>query len=101
MDIAVEDLFARSANILAQARATREVITLQRRHSPVRRLIRLASGGSDAAPSDAERRSLARAAMTEGRIPKHAADSTWGGPGLGAPCTICKLSISWREQEIE
>ena len=36
-------------------------------------------------------REKARAVVHDGQLPARQPDRTWGGPGVGAPCTVCEL----------
>ena len=40
-------------------------------------------------------------AMQTGRIPSRQPDRTWGGPGVGAACTVCDLPIGKDQLEFE
>jgi hypothetical protein len=46
-------------------------------------------------------REKARAVIREGKMPKGAPDRTWGGPGVGAPCSVCGLPVTKDEKEFE
>jgi hypothetical protein len=46
-------------------------------------------------------REQARAAIRNGKLPNRAPDRTWGGPGVGAPCTVCELPVTKGEMEFE
>jgi hypothetical protein len=46
-------------------------------------------------------REKAREAIQAGELPSRRADRTWGGPGIGAPCTICRATVTRDEMEIE
>jgi hypothetical protein len=46
-------------------------------------------------------RERARAVVEEGKLPSRAPDRTWGGPGVGAICTICGLPVKRDEMEFE
>ena len=46
-------------------------------------------------------RTLARAEMETGRLPKHGPERIWGGPGGGAPCALCGKTIGNEEMEFE
>jgi len=52
-------------------------------------------------PDEAHLRERARAAVESGKIPARDPDRTWGGPGVGATCTICGLSVSKQQTELE
>ena len=40
-------------------------------------------------PDEPRLRKQARAVVESGKLPSRSPDRTWGGPGVGAPCTIC------------
>jgi hypothetical protein len=44
---------------------------------------------------------IAREAVRSGKLPSRAPDHTWGGPGSGALCGICGVSIGEEETELE
>jgi hypothetical protein len=46
-------------------------------------------------------RQKARTALQEGKLPKRQPDRMWGGPGVGARCSVCDLPISKYEMEFE
>ena len=46
-------------------------------------------------------REKARAAVQDGKIPSRRPDRTWGGPGVGAICSICGLPVRSSEMEFE
>jgi hypothetical protein len=46
-------------------------------------------------------RAKARLVVRQGKLPRRSPDRTWGGPGVGAPCTICELPITKDEMEFE
>jgi hypothetical protein len=46
-------------------------------------------------------REQARAAARYGKLPARRPDRTWGGPGVGAPCTICERPVQRDEMEFE
>ena len=46
-------------------------------------------------------RSKARAVVQQGKMPAHAPDRVWGGPGVDAPCAVCERPISKNEMEFE
>jgi hypothetical protein len=43
----------------------------------------------------------AAAAILSGKLPARRPDSTWGGPGTGAPCAVCDLPVAKSELEHE
>lgn len=52
-------------------------------------------------PDEPILREKARAAIRAGKIPKRRPDRTWGGPGVGAICSICDLPVTKDELEFE
>jgi hypothetical protein len=52
-------------------------------------------------PDEAALRASARAAVQQGKLPAVAPTRTWGGPGVGAACSVCELPITRNEQEFE
>jgi hypothetical protein len=46
-------------------------------------------------------REQAREAVRSGKIPGRRQDRTWGGPGVGAPCSVCGKPVSKHEMELE
>jgi hypothetical protein len=46
-------------------------------------------------------REKACAVIRAGKLPSRAPDSTWGGPGVGAPCSICDLPVEADQMELE
>jgi len=52
-------------------------------------------------PDEKMLREKARAALQGGRIPKRRPERTWGGPGVGAACVVCDLSVTKDELEFE
>ena len=52
-------------------------------------------------PDEKALREKARAVVQAGKIPSRAPDRTWGGPGVGAPCSVCDLPVSKDEKEFE
>ena len=41
------------------------------------------------------------AAILSGKLPARRPDSTWGGPGTGAPCAVWELPVAKTELERE
>ena len=41
----------------------------------------------------------ARATIRNGKLPSRHADRLWGGPGVGAPCTVCNEPVTKSEME--
>jgi hypothetical protein len=52
-------------------------------------------------PVEARLREQARTAIQNGRLPSRAADRTRGGPGVGAPCSVCELPVTKQEFEVQ
>jgi hypothetical protein len=46
-------------------------------------------------------REKARVVIRTGTLPDRAPDRTWGGPGVGAPCSICDLPVEADQMEFE
>jgi hypothetical protein len=46
-------------------------------------------------------REKARAVIRAGKLPARPPDRTWGGPGVGASCTICDLPVTKSQLEFE
>ena len=46
-------------------------------------------------------RDKARDAVQNGKLPPRAPDRMWGGPGVGAACTVCELPVAKDELELE
>ena len=52
-------------------------------------------------PDEEVLRAKAREVIQQGKMPAHAPDRVWGGPGVDAPCAVCDLPISKSEMEFE
>jgi hypothetical protein len=52
-------------------------------------------------PDESSLRAQARDAVRQGKLPARRPDRMWGGPGVGAPCTICELAVTGNELEFE
>jgi len=52
-------------------------------------------------PDEAILREKARAAVRNGKLPARRPDRTWGGPGVGALCSVCELPVKKDELEFE
>ena len=52
-------------------------------------------------PNEAALRKLAREMLLAGKLPRHEPDRTWGGPGVGAPCSMCGQPVRRDELEYE
>jgi hypothetical protein len=46
-------------------------------------------------------REKAREVIRAGKLPNRRPDRTWGGPGVGADCTICGAPVKRDEAEFE
>jgi hypothetical protein len=52
-------------------------------------------------PDEKILRDKARAAVRDGKLPSRRPDRTWGGPGVGATCSVCDLPVERDEMEFE
>jgi hypothetical protein len=52
-------------------------------------------------PDEKILREKARAVVEEGKLPSRPPDRTWGGPGVGATCSVCGLPVKRDEMEFE
>ena len=52
-------------------------------------------------PDEARLRERAREAVRAGKLPGRRQDRTWGGPGVGATCSVCDTPVSKHEMELE
>jgi hypothetical protein len=52
-------------------------------------------------PDESRLREQATAAIQNGKLPARAPDRTWGGPGVGAPCSVCERPVTKQELEFE
>ena len=52
-------------------------------------------------PDEAILREKARMVVRNGKLPARRPDRTWGGPGVGAPCSVCELPVKKDELEFE
>lgn len=52
-------------------------------------------------PDEPALREYARQALQQRKIPNRAPDRVWGGPGVGASCTICDKPVHKDEMEFE
>ena len=52
-------------------------------------------------PDEPILREKARAAIRTGNLPSRQPDRTWGGPGVGAACSVCDLPIGKDQLEFE
>jgi hypothetical protein len=59
------------------------------------------SGDGIQAHADGSLQAKARALIDGGHMPTTLPARTWGGPGNGAPCSVCGVAIGQREVDIE
>ena len=52
-------------------------------------------------PNEAQIRQRARQILQAGILPHRDPDRTWGGAGVGVPCTLCSEPISPKQMEYE
>jgi hypothetical protein len=52
-------------------------------------------------PDEPHLRERARGAIQNGKIPSRQPDRTWGGPGVGAACSVCDLPFEKDQLEFE
>jgi hypothetical protein len=52
-------------------------------------------------PKEQSLREKARATIENGKLPRRRPDRTWGGPGVGAPCTVCGDPVTSSQIEFE
>jgi hypothetical protein len=52
-------------------------------------------------PDEALLRQHAREALQTGTLPNRQPDRTWGGPGVGAPCSVCTEPVTREQLEFE
>jgi hypothetical protein len=52
-------------------------------------------------PDETIRRDQAHVAVREGKLPNRHPDRIWGGPGVGAACSVCDLPVRSDEKELE
>jgi hypothetical protein len=52
-------------------------------------------------PDEPRLREQAREVIQTGKLPARSPDRTWGGPGVGAPCSVCERPVSKDEMEFE
>jgi hypothetical protein len=52
-------------------------------------------------PDEARLREQARTAIRNNKIPARAPDRTWGGPGVGAACSVCDLPVTKDQLEFQ
>jgi hypothetical protein len=52
-------------------------------------------------PDEMILRKKASDVIRSGKLPARRPDRTWGGPGVGAPCSVCQLPVTKAELEFE
>lgn len=52
-------------------------------------------------PDEAVLRQQARQVIQSGKLPSRHPDRTWGGPGVGAPCTVCTEPVTRDQMKFE
>ena len=52
-------------------------------------------------PDEPRLREQAREAIQNGKLPSRGPDRTWGGPGVGAECSVCGRPVKKDEMEFE
>jgi hypothetical protein len=52
-------------------------------------------------PDEPMLRGKARAEVQSEKLPGRPPDRTWGGPGVGAACSVCELPVTKDEMEFE
>src|SRR6266404_4604801 len=52
-------------------------------------------------PDEPRLREQAKVVIQSGKLPSRAPDRTWGGPGVGAPCSVCEKPVTKEEMEFE
>ena len=46
-------------------------------------------------------REMVRIVIKNEKLPNRRPDRTWGGPGVGAACTVCELPVTREQLEFE
>ena len=46
-------------------------------------------------------RSKARELIQQGKLPAVTPTRVWGGPGVGAPCSVCTLPVTKEQKEFD
>ena len=46
-------------------------------------------------------RGLVRTVIRDGKLPSRRPDRTWGGPGVGALCTVCGIPVTRQQMEFQ
>ena len=52
-------------------------------------------------PEETVLRAKAREIIRTGKLPNRQPDRTWGGPGVGASCTVCGKAVTKHQLEFE
>lgn len=52
-------------------------------------------------PDEDRLREQAKEAIRSGRLPTRLQDRMWGGPGLGARCPVCELTVTKDQLEMQ
>ena len=52
-------------------------------------------------PDEPRLREQARALIQSSKLASRNPDRTWGGPGVGAPCSVCEKPVTKEEMEFE
>jgi len=52
-------------------------------------------------PDELRLRERARAVIQSGKLPSRTPDRTWGGPGVGATCSVCEKPVTKDQLEFE
>jgi hypothetical protein len=50
-------------------------------------------------PDEPRLREQARAVIQSSKLASRNPDRTWGGPGVGAPCSVCEKPVTKEEME--
>jgi len=52
-------------------------------------------------PDEIRLREQAQKSIQSGRLPAREPDRTWGGPDVGAECSVCERPVTKQEMEFE
>ena len=52
-------------------------------------------------PDEKILREKAGTAIRDGKLPDRSPDRTWGGPGVGAACSVCGVPVTKDQMEFE
>jgi hypothetical protein len=61
----------------------------------------LVNSGASQMNDEGTLRKRAREVIQAGKLPNRRPDRTWGGPGVGADCMICRVPVQRDEVEVE